>query len=363
MKNTIGNYVTLTLFGESHGTEIGAVLDGIAPGIAIDENLINIKLARRRPCGKISTARVETDEYSIVSGVYNGRTTGTPLCVVISNRNIKSGDYAALAAVPRPGHADYTAQCKYHGWQDARGGGHFSGRLTAPIVAMGAIAESALAQRGVRVATHVLSLGGVKDRHFCDIENDIEHLRNASEPVFSSDVWDKMNQRVLDAAASGDSVGGILECAIVGLPAGIGEPYFDSLESVLSHAVFSIPAVKGVEFGDGFALAEMKGSEANDAYRVENGSIVTETNHAGGIYGGISSGAPIILRAAIKPTPSISREQHSVDISKMTNTSLSVKGRHDPAIVHRAAPVLDAIVAIALLDVMTGRYGADYFTE
>lgn len=363
MKNTIGNYVSLTLFGESHGSEIGAVLDGIAPGIPIDEELINKKLTRRRPSGKISTARVENDEYKLVSGVLNGRTTGAPLCVIIPNKNVKSGDYAAIANIPRPNHADYTAYCKYHGRQDVRGGGHFSGRLTAPIVVLGAIAESALASRGIKLATHILSVGGETDRHFCDVEADIAYLTKSDVPVLSHESWERMNRRILAAAADKDSVGGVLECAVAGFPDGVGEPYFDSLESVLSHAIFSVPAVKGVEFGDGFALAEMTGSQANDAYRIDKGAVVTETNHCGGIYGGISSGAPIIIRAAMKPTPSIFKEQRSVDLLSMTDTTLSIEGRHDPAIVHRAVPVIDAVVALALLDAASGRFGTDYFAK
>ena len=332
MKNTFGNSISVTLFGESHGAEIGAVLDGFAPGIAVDEEYIARKLSLRRPAGNISTKRVEPDRFRIVSGVFEGHTTGTPICILIPNENVRSKDYEDTRFLARPGHADFTAFCKYRGYEDHRGGGHFSGRLTAPLVAAGAIAQSALEKKGIRIGTHIARCAGIPDRGFEDFD-------------------------------SGDSVGGVLETAVIGLPAGIGEPWFDSLESVLSHALFSIPAVKGVEFGEGFAMADMRGSEANDSFAVLDGEIVTRTNHNGGINGGISNGMPLIFRCAVKPTPSIYREQDTVDFLRRQEEKLLISGRHDPAIVHRARVVADSVTAIVLCDMLALRYGTDYLSE
>ncbi len=363
MKNTIGNYVSVTLFGESHGSEIGAVLDGITPGIEVNEEFIAEKLAKRRPKGAISTSRVEPDNFRIVSGVFGGKTTGTPICILIENKNTKSKDYDELKNISRPGHADYTAQCKYHGFQDYRGGGHFSGRLTAPLVAVGAIAETALKKKNVEIATHILSVGNISDRCFENVAFDIETLKSAKTPVFSEDKWQEMEKYILEAANEGDSVGGILETAICGLPAGVGEPWFDSVEGLLSRAVYGIPAVKGVEFGKGFELSYMKGSNANDEFRVKEGQIITSTNNNGGINGGITNGMPVVFKTAVKPTPSIFKEQKTVDFTNMKNTTLSLKGRHDPAIVHRVASVIDAITSLTVLDILSGRFGTDYFAN
>ncbi len=358
MKNTFGNHVSVTLFGESHGSEIGAVLDGLAPGVRVDEDFIRHQLSLRRPHGKISTARVETDEFRIVSGVFEGRTTGTPLCILIPNTNTKSGDYEK--GLPRPSHADYTAECKYHGYQDYRGGGHFSGRLTAPLVAAGAIAISILRASGILIGTHISSLAGISDRAFDDIEADIETLDDLTFPVLSASAGDAMRREIEQAASEGDSVGGILETAVTGLPAGLGEPWFDTVEGLLSHALFSIPAVKGVEFGEGFGFSDLRGSEANDALRVKGGRVVTTTNHNGGINGGITNGMPVMFRCAVKPTPSIFLEQESVDLRTMQNATLALKGRHDPAIIHRARVVVDSVTALVLCDVMAGRFGTDF---
>ena len=363
MKNTYGNAITVTLFGESHGSKIGAVLDGLAPGIAIDTDYIDKKLAMRRPSGVISTARVEADKYEIVSGVYNGYTTGTPLTIIIENNNTKSSDYCELIDKPRPSHADYTATVKYHGYQDPRGGGHFSGRITAAMVAAGAILSSALESRGIVIATHISELGGICDRGFCDASADAKVLNSAHFPVLSEDSATNMTAAIEAAAKDGDSVGGVLETVILGVPAGLGEPWFDSVESQLSHILFSIPGIKGVEFGDGFALTRMRGSESNDAFRIEGGKVVTETNRQGGINGGITNGMPIIMRSAVKPTPSIYKEQMTVDLKSMTNTTVKVKGRHDPAIIHRARAVVDAAAAIAIADMLTVRYGTDCLAE
>ncbi|MBO5294811.1 MAG: chorismate synthase [Clostridia bacterium] len=358
MKNTFGQSVSVTLFGESHGSEIGAVLDGLAPGVKIDEDFIRHQLSLRRPHGKISTARIEDDEFRIVSGVFEGRTTGTPLCILIPNTNTRSGDYAK--GLPRPGHADYTAECKYHGYQDYRGGGHFSGRLTAALVAAGAIAISMLKKNGISVGTHISELAGIPDRPFCNLEADIETLGDLIFPVLSSAAGEKMQHEIEAAANAGDSVGGILETAVVGLPAGVGEPWFDTVEGLLAHALFSIPAIKGVEFGAGFGFASMRGSEANDGFRAVGGRIVTATNHNGGINGGITNGMPVVFRCVVKPTPSVFTEQDSVDLKTRQNATLTLKGRHDPAIIHRARVVVDSVTALVLCDLLAGRFGTDF---
>ena len=360
MKNTFGNNITITLFGESHGPAIGCVLDGIAPGIKVDEDYIDSLMDLRRPKGKISTSRHEADKPKILSGVFNGFTTGTPISIIIENANTHSGDYAGLNVIPRPGHADYTAGLKYHGFQDYRGGGHFSGRITAPIVAAGAIILSALNNKGIYIGTHISSLGDIKDRDFVNYLSDIEGLYDKDFPTLDEETADKMRSCIEAAAAEGDSVGGILKTAVIGVPGGIGEPWFDSVESMLSHALFSIPAVKGVEFGKGFDLANMKGSEANDPYRISGDKVVTATNNNGGINGGISNGMPIEFSTVIKPTPSIYKQQDSVDLDKRLNTKLSIEGRHDPAIIHRARIVVDAMTAITIADLLVTHFGTDY---
>lgn len=363
MKNTFGQYMGITLFGESHGAAIGAVLDGLCPGTVIDEENIRRMLRLRKPQGAISTARQEKDEFEIVSGAVNGVATGTPLCILIRNQDTRSGDYAQMQTLMRPGHADYPAQCKYHGYQDTRGGGHFSGRITAALVAAGAICHSALQSKGITIGTHISRCAGIPDRGFEDLHADIAALSESLFPVLDKAAGEKMESAILAAKAECDSVGGVLETVIMGLPAGVGEPWFDTFESVLSHMLFSVPAVKGVEFGDGFALADMKGSEANDALRYENGAVVTATNHGGGIGGGITNGMPVIFRCAVKPTPSIAKAQPTVDIAAKENATLAIKGRHDPAIVHRARIVIDAVTAIAVYDMLLGRYGTDYFAK
>lgn len=363
MKNSFGNSLTVTLFGESHGEAIGAVVDGISPGIKISDEYIREKIARRRPMGKISTSRVEADEYRIVSGVFNGYTTGTPLTIIIENKNTKSSDYSSLLDKPRPSHADYTADVKYHGYQDYRGGGHFSGRITAALVAVGAILQSALEKKGVRIGTHIKSLHGISDIAFSDYESDISRLSKRAFPTLSEDKENEMKAYAEEIAASGDSVGGVLETAVTGVPAGVGEPWFDTLEGVLSHILFSVPAVKGVEFGLGFGFEGTVGSEANDPLRYESGKIVTETNNSGGICGGISNGMPLIFSVAVKPTPSIYKEQRTISRSTGENTTLKIAGRHDPMIIHRAASVVDAVTAIALSDMLITRFGTDYLAN
>ncbi len=361
MKNTFGCAVSVTLFGESHGEEIGAVLDGMAPGVRVDTAYIDACLARRRPQDAMSTGRREPDRYRIVSGVKDGYTTGAPLTILIPNSDTRSGDYAAMEGLARPNHADYTAYCKYHGFEDARGGGHFSGRLTAPLVALGAIAKSALENVGVRVGAHIESLGGVLDRRFdLDPTQDIEKLVTAAFPVLTPSAEEKMRAAVAAARDAGDSVGGVVECAVTGVPAGVGEPWFDAVECTLSRAMFAIPAVRGVEFGDGFAMADIRGSEANDAFRMQEGRVVTETNHSGGVQGGITNGMPIVFRMAVKPTPTIAREQNTVNFRTGEDATLAARGRHDPAIVHRACPVVEAVTALVLCDMLAGRFGTDY---
>ncbi len=360
MKNTFGSSVSVTLFGESHRETIGAVLDGLAPGVAVDEAFIAQKLTLRRPQGSFSTKRVEPDRFQIVSGVYRGRTTGTPICILIPNENVKSNDYTRLQELARPGHADYAARMKYHGFEDRRGGGHFSGRLTAPLVAAGAIAISALQAKGIFIGTHVIKCGGISDDGFVDLNEDIAHLNNQTFAVLNETKKAEMISAIEAAAEKKDSIGGVLETAVTGVPAGVGEPWFDTLEGVLAHALFSIPAVKGVEFGAGFAIADMTGSEANDALRAENGKVTALTNHNGGINGGISNGMPVIFRCAVKPTPSIGNIQETIDLATKVNEEIEIVGRHDPAIVHRARIVVDSVTALVLCDQLALRYGTDW---
>lgn len=363
MKNTFGNSVAITLFGESHGEYIGAVIDGLAPGIKISHEYIENMLTLRRPNGNISTKRQEKDEYKIISGVINGITTGTPITLLVPNENVNSEDYSQMQTLARPSHADYTAECKYHGYQDTRGGGHFSGRITAALVAAGAICKYALEQKGIYIGTHIKRCAGISDRDFENIKEDIDLLSKMNFAVLDNSVEDKMCTAILDAASEGDSVGGVLETAIVGMPAGVGEPWFDTLEGMISHIMFSIPAIKGIEFGAGFPIADMHGSNANDQMQIENGKVVTLTNNNGGINGGISNGMPIIFRTAVKPTPTIFKQQNTVDFKKMENALLEAKGRHDPAIVHRARIVQDAAAAIVLCDALSMRYGTDWLGE
>lgn len=360
MKNSFGSSITISLFGESHGEYIGAVLDGLAPGIKIDREYLERKLALRRPSGSISTTRVEKDEYSIISGEKDGYTTGTPLCILIPNKNTRGADYNDISDTPRPGHADFSGECKYHGFQDKRGGGHFSGRITAPIVAACAILQSALESKGIFIGSHITELHGAFDRPFESYEEDIKLLMGRKFPVLDQKAEERMTKEIEKAASIGDSVGGILESAIIGVPSGVGEPWFDSLEGMLAHAMFSIPAVKGVEFGLGFAFADVYGSEGNDPFIISDGKIVTATNNNGGINGGISNGMPITMRTVIKPTPSIYKEQATVSISENANKTIKIQGRHDPAIIHRARAVVDAMVAFVIADMLTSRFGTDY---
>ena len=363
MKNTIGQNVSVTLFGESHGRGIGAVIDGLAAGIDVDESFIEKQLDLRRPVGKISTPRVEKDNFKILSGVFEGKTTGTPICIVIPNENTKSKDYGEIRFKMRPSHADFTANEKYHGFEDYRGGGHFSGRITAGLVAAGAIAIDTLKKKGIIIGSHISRLGGISDREFKNLEEDINALNQMQFAVLNGEKAEEMQERIIKVRAQGDSVGGVIETAVSGLPAGVGEPWFDSVESMISHAIFSIPAVKGIEFGAGFSIAEMRGSEANDQFRSVGGKIITETNRNGGINGGITNGMPVIFRTAFKPTPTIAKEQNTVDIRDNSNTTLIAHGRHDPCIVHRARVVVDSVTAIVLLDLLSSRFGTDWMVN
>ena len=364
-KNTFGNALKITLFGESHGDMIGAVVDGLTPGLTVDAAVIDHQLSLRRPQGGISTSRREKDAWQIVSGVFEGKTTGTPLCLLIPNADTHSRDY--MPGIARPGHADYTAQCKYHGYQDYRGGGHFSGRITAALVAVGGILLPALQQRGIEIGTHIACCAGIDDVPLdaaymgeeTVLREQLRALNTQGFPVLDVAAGERMRAAIETARAEGDSVGGVLESAIVGLPAGLGEPWFDSLESQLAHALFSIPAVKGVSFGEGFAISALRGREANDAFRMQGERVVTETNHNGGINGGISNGMPVTFRCAVKPTPSIYIEQPTVDYYNQKEETVVGKGRHDPCIVHRARVVVDSMSAIVVADALLQRYGND----
>lgn len=361
MKNTFGTSVAVTLFGESHGAMLGAVVDGLAPGVPVDEAFIAHQLSLRRPWGDVSTARVEPDRFQIVSGAFEGKTTGTPLTILIPNENTNSGDYAATRALARPGHADYTAYAKYHGFEDYRGGGHFSGRVTAALVAAGAVALAALRGRGVRIGTHIARCAGVSDAPFSeDADAEIAALNEKTFAVLDEARGEAMRSAIAEAAREGDSVGGVLETLVTGVPAGVGEPWLDTLEGMLAHALFSIPAVKGVEFGDGFAMAEARGSACNDAFFMDGGQVRTKSNHNGGVNGGISNGMPLRVRCAVKPTPSIFKEQQTVDFLRGEDASLALRGRHDPAIVHRARVVVDSVCALVLCDALALRFGTDW---
>lgn len=362
MKSCFGNNINISLFGESHSEAIGVVINGLAPGIKLDTAFIQKQLDKRKPKGKISTARQEADDFKIVSGYFGGYTTGTPLCLMIFNQSQKSSDYEKTKSLMRPSHADYTAQEKYLGFQDYRGGGHFSGRITAPIVAAGAICTQILAQKGIQIGTHIKSCYGVHDTDFSEeneiLSKQISDLNDKYFPIINESIESSMREKMEQAQAEGDSVGGILETAVIHMPAGIGEPFFGSIESILSQLLFSIPAIKGVEFGAGFDFANQKGSEANDAFYYDNGvHIKTKTNHNGGINGGISNGMPITIKCVVKPTPSIYKEQDTVNIQTKENEKLQIQGRHDPAIIHRARVVVDSMVAIGMLDLFCERYG------
>ena len=364
MKNTFGNNIAFTIFGESHGPSIGVVIDGLAPGIDVDTAYMDKLLSLRRPYGAISTARQEADVYTIESGVFEGKTTGTPLCIRILNEDTRSKDYAATRWLARPSHADYTANCKYHGYEDYRGGGHFSGRITAAIVAAGAIILPALHKKGIYIGTHIKKCAGIADRDFSeDMKKEVDGLYEKSFATLDDAAGETMMDAIAKAKSEGNSVGGILETAIVGMDAGVGEPMFDTMEGMLAHALYAIPGIKGVEFGAGFSIADMTGKEANDVFFSENGMVKARTNNAGGINGGITNGMPIVFRCAVRPTPTLGVEQNTVDMAQKTDAVLLSKGRHDPCIVHRARIVVDCITALTVADMLCTRYGTDWLGD
>ena len=356
MSGMWGSKIKLSIFGESHGNAIGITIDGLPAGFSIDMDKIMMEMSRRAP-GKssLSTPRKESDIPEILSGYFEGKTTGTPLCAIIRNSNTKSKDYSKLKDVMRPGHADYTGAVRYKGFNDYRGGGHFSGRITAPLVFAGAICKQILEVKGIIVSAHINSIGKIKDCSFLESDISDELLNSFKEnelPLINTKLEDEMRQEILSTRSSGDSIGGTIECAILGVSPGIGDPFFDTVESTLAHLMFSVPAVKGIEFGKGFDISKMRGSEANDEYYLENGNIKTKTNNNGGILGGITNGMPIIFNVAIKPTASIFKEQNTVNIVTMEETTLCIEGRHDPCIVQRALPVIEAVAAIGITELM-----------
>ncbi|NLX78133.1 MAG: chorismate synthase [Clostridiaceae bacterium] len=365
MSSVWGEHVKISVFGESHGQCIGVVVDGLPAGIRLDPGKINAEMARRRPGQDIyTTQRREADKVEIVSGFFNGYTTGAPLCGIIRNTDKRSADYDDIKNIMRPSHADYTGFIRYKGFADYRGGGHFSGRLTAPVVFAGAVANQYLEQKGITIGTHLLRIGKVQDQSIDPVGISKEQLldfRNMHFPVFSEETAEKMKEEINNARMDCDSVGGILETVILNLPAGLGSPMFKSVESRISSIVFSIPAVKGIEFGSGFSLASMLGSEANDEFYIaEEGNEKiprTRTNHSGGINGGITNGMPVIFRTCIKPTSTISKPQRTINISTMEETEHVFKGRHDPCIAVRAVPVIDAVSALAVMDLLLERSG------
>lgn len=354
MSSTYGENLKLSIFGQSHGPAIGLTLDGIPAGLPVDADLLQVFLNRRAPGqNDWSTPRREEDRPEFLSGILDGFTCGAPIAAVIYNKNTRSGDYANLKDCPRPGHADYTAQIKYGGFQDAAGGGHFSGRLTAPLCIAGGLCKQWLEEMGIRINARISALAGIEDAPLDPIRPETNRI-GADFPVIDPEAGARMREAIAAARAEGDSVGGIVECVITGLPGGLGEPMFGGVESRIAQIVYGIPAVKGLEFGAGFSVSTLRGSQNNDAYTLEDGTLRTLTNHSGGILGGITSGMPVLFRAAIKPTPSISRPQQSISLSKEEIQTLIVKGRHDPCIVPRAVPVVEASAAIAIFDLILG---------
>ena len=359
MASYLGEHIHVSVFGQSHSPAIGVVVDGLPAGERVDMEELGRFLKRRAPGqNATSTPRKEADLPKFLSGLVDDVTCGTPLAALIENTNTRSQDYAQLRDKPRPGHADFTAQVKYGGFQDVAGGGHFSGRLTAPLCIAGGICLQILKRRGIEVAAHIASIAGEADRPFDPMGESVETLdalKRAPFPVMDEKAGERMRKVILQAKEEGDSVGGIVECLVTGVPAGLGEPMFGGMENRLAAALFGIPAVKGVEFGAGFGVATMRGSENNDPFTVKDGKLVTETNHAGGILGGITNGMPLVFRLAVKPTPSIAKQQQTVSLSKKQVEELVVTGRHDPCIVPRAVPVVEAVTALVLTDLLFSR--------
>ena len=359
MSGIWGNSLKVAIFGESHGNAIGITIDGLPSGVEIDMDKVLEEMARRAPGkSKLSTARNEKDAPEILSGFFEGRTTGTPLCGIIRNGDTRSKDYGKLKDLMRPGHADYSGNIRYSGFNDYSGGGHFSGRITAPLVFAGAICKQVLAKQGITIGAHVKKIKDISDDSFdyTNISSDLLLSLNKEElPLLDKSKEETMRNVIIDAKSQGDSVGGVIECAITGVKAGYGDPFFDSVESRLSHLLFSVPAVKGVEFGLGFDITELYGSEANDSYYYDGDVVKTRTNNNGGILGGITNGMPVVFKVGIKPTPSISKKQHTINIQTKTNEDLVIEGRHDPCIVQRAVPVIEAVAAIGILDLLKER--------
>lgn len=354
MSSTYGENLKLSIFGQSHGPAIGMTLDGIPAGLPVDFEKLQQFLNRRAPGqNDWSTPRKEEDRPEFLGGILDGCTCGAPVAAVIYNKNTRSGDYENLKDCPRPGHADYTAQVKYGGFQDAAGGGHFSGRLTAPLCIAGGLCKQWLEEMGIRIGAHIEWIGGIQDIPFDPIEPELDAVSHPF-PVIDSHSGALMQSIIATAASKGDSIGGVVECAVTGLPAGIGEPMFGGVESKIAQIVYGIPAVKCVEFGIGFEVAGKQGSENNDAYIDSDGELKTVTNNCGGILGGITNGMPVIFRAAFKPTPSISKPQQTVNLKTGEITTIKVQGRHDPCIVPRAVPVVEAAAAIAIYDLILG---------
>lgn len=354
MSSTYGENLKLSIFGQSHGPAIGMTLDGIPAGLPVDFEKLQTFLGRRAPGqNDWSTPRKEEDKPEFLAGIVDGFTCGAPIAAVIHNKNTRSGDYSNLKDCPRPGHADYTAQIKYGGFQDAAGGGHFSGRLTAPLCIAGGLCKQWLEEMGIQIGAHILAIGECGDYYFDPMDPEIESV-GTDFPVLNPEAGEAMRDFIAQARAAGDSVGGIVECAVTGLPAGIGEPMFGGVESKIAQIVYGIPAVKGLEFGIGFDCACVPGSSCNDDFAILDGKVVTETNNAGGILGGITNGMPLLFSVAIKATPSIGCTQKSVRLSTTEEAELIVKGRHDPCIVPRAVPVVEAAAAIAIYDLILG---------
>lgn len=351
-----GNGIKISIFGESHGGGIGVVMDGLPAGEALDMNELLLQMARRAPGrDKTATPRFEKDLPEILSGILNDTTTGAPLCAVIRNSNTRSQDYSELKIHPRPAHADYTGLIRYGGFNDMRGGGHFSGRLTAPLVFAGAVCRQILAKRGIRIAAHIDSVGDIADERFNAVDipaSLMERLAKESFGLIDTAKEKPMRALIEDCRQSMDSIGGTVECAVTGLPAGVGSPMFDGVENVISSIIFGIPAVKGIEFGAGFESARLRGSQNNDAFYYDGDTVKTRTNRHGGILGGITSGMPVLFRVAVKPTPSIGQTQQTVDLEQKANASLAIHGRHDPCIVPRAVPVIESAAAVALINLM-----------
>ena len=352
MSSTYGEKLKLSIFGQSHGPAIGMVLDGIPAGLPVDEEKLRVFLSRRAPGqDDYTTPRKEADYPEFLGGIVNGYTCGAPIAATIANKNTRSGDYSELKDCPRPGHADYTAQVKYGGFQDVAGGGHFSGRLTAPLCIAGGLCKQWLESMGIRIGAHIVAIGGVVDEPvYLDWANPQLDLIGKEFPVLNPEAGQKMMDAIAAAKADGDSVGGLIECIATGLPVGLGEPMFGGMESKIAQIVYGIPAIKGLNFGTGFAGAYMRGSENNDQYYIENGKVLTKRNYAGGSLGGITNGMPLVFEVAVKPTPSIGMAQKTVSLSRMKETELAVKGRHDPCIVPRAVPGIEAAAAIAIYD-------------